>query len=88
MRGMSAGARARLQTAAARARPLGKRLGRGWQQEVGLVVAIVLIGVYFASRNGVFLSLENLGNVAERDRPPTFWEVSKLFRPFRTRRTW
>lgn len=65
-RGVSAGSRARLQTAVTRARPLGKRLGRGWQQEVGLVVAIVLIGVYFTSRNSVFLSLENLGNIAEQ----------------------
>jgi ribose transport system permease protein len=48
------------------ARPLGKRLGRGCQQEVGLVIAIVLIGVYFTSRNSVFLSLENLGNIAEQ----------------------
>jgi ribose transport system permease protein len=48
------------------ARPLGKRLGRGWQQEVGLVIAIVLIGVYFTSRNSVFLSLENIGNIAEQ----------------------
>jgi ribose transport system permease protein len=50
----------------ARARPHDWRLGRGWQQEVGLVVAIVLIGAYFTSRNGVFLSLENIGNVAEQ----------------------
>ena len=63
---MSAGSSARLQTAAALARPLGKRLGRGWQQEVGLVVAIVLLGAYFTSRNGVFLSLENVGNIAEQ----------------------
>jgi ribose transport system permease protein len=48
------------------ARPLGKRLGRGGQQEVGLVIALVLIGVYFTWRNGVFLSLENLGNIAEQ----------------------
>jgi ribose transport system permease protein len=47
-------------------RPLGRRLGRGWQQEVGLVIAIVLLGVYFTSRNSVFLSLENLGNIAEQ----------------------
>jgi ribose transport system permease protein len=63
---VSAGSSARLQTAAALARPLGKRLGRGWQQEVGLVVAIVLLGAYFTSRNGVFLSLENVGNIAEQ----------------------
>jgi ribose transport system permease protein len=55
-----------VQTAVALARPLGKRLGRGWQQEIGLVIAIVLIGVYFTARNGVFLSLENLGNIAEQ----------------------
>jgi ribose transport system permease protein len=47
-------------------RPLGRRLGRGWRQEVGLVIAIVLIGVYFTSRNGVFVSRENLGNIAEQ----------------------
>lgn len=63
---MSAGSSARLQTAAALARPLGRRLGRGWQHEVGLVVAIVLLGAYFTSRNGVFISLENLGNIAEQ----------------------
>jgi ribose transport system permease protein len=39
---------------------------RSWQQEVGLISAIVLIGAYFTSRNGVFLSLENLGNIAEQ----------------------
>jgi ribose transport system permease protein len=50
----------------AHARPLGKRLGRAWQQEVGLVIAIVLIGAYFTSRNSVFLSLDNLGNIAEQ----------------------
>jgi ribose transport system permease protein len=49
-------------TALAHARPL----VRGWQQEVGLVVAIVLLGVYFTSRNSVFVSLENLGNIAEQ----------------------
>jgi ribose transport system permease protein len=65
-RGVSAGSRARLQTAVALARPLGKRLGRGWQQEVGLVIAIILLGLYFTSRNGVFLSLENFGNIAEQ----------------------
>jgi ribose transport system permease protein len=53
-------------SAAALARPRGKRRGRGWQQEVGLVVAIVSLGAYFASRNGVFISLENLGNIAEQ----------------------
>jgi ribose transport system permease protein len=47
-------------------RALGRRLGRSWQQEVGLVLAIVLLGVYFTTRNGVFLSLENLGNIAEQ----------------------
>jgi ribose transport system permease protein len=65
-RGVWAGSRTRLHTAVARARPLGKRLGRGWQQEVGLVIAIVLLGVYFTSRNSAFPSLDNLGNVAEQ----------------------
>jgi ribose transport system permease protein len=49
--------------------PLGaqsKRLGRGWQQEVGLAIAIVLLGVYFTWRNGVFISFDNLGNIAEQ----------------------
>jgi ribose transport system permease protein len=41
-------------------------LGRGWQQEVGLVIAIVLLGAYFTSRNSVFISLENLGNIGEQ----------------------
>jgi ribose transport system permease protein len=36
------------------------------QQEVGLVIAIIVIGVYFTSRNSVFISLENLGNIAEQ----------------------
>jgi ribose transport system permease protein len=63
---VSAGSRARLETAAALARPLGRRLGRGWRQDVGLVVGIVVIGVYFTSRNSVFLSLENLGNIAQQ----------------------
>jgi ribose transport system permease protein len=54
--------KARLQSAAA----LARQLGRGWQQEVGLVIAIVLIGSYFTSRNSVFLSLQNLGNIAEQ----------------------
>jgi ribose transport system permease protein len=53
---------ARLQSAAA----LARQVGRGWQQEVGLVIAIVLIGAYFTSRNSVFLSLQNLGNIAEQ----------------------
>jgi ABC-type glucose/galactose transport system permease subunit len=48
------------------ARPLGNRFGRGWQQEVGLVVVIVLLGAYLTSRNSVFLSLENLRNIAEQ----------------------
>lgn len=65
-RSVSAGSRARLQTAVALARPPGKRLGRGLQQEVGLVIAIIVIGVYFTSRNSVFISLENLGNIAEQ----------------------
>jgi ribose transport system permease protein len=52
--------------AAALAPPLRKRLGRGWRQEVGLAIAILLLGAYFTSRNGVFLSLENLGNIAEQ----------------------
>ena len=43
-----------------------RRLGRGWLQEVGLIIAIVLLGVYFASRNGVFISFDNLGNIAEQ----------------------
>jgi len=43
-----------------------KRLGKGWPQEVGLVIAIVLLGVYFTSRNSVFISLENIGNIAEQ----------------------
>ena len=33
---------------------------------MGLVAAIVLLGAYFTSRNGVFLSRENLGNIAEQ----------------------
>src|SRR5919198_4809581 len=41
-------------------------LGKGWRQEVGLVTAIILLGIYFTSRNGVFLSLDNLGNIAEQ----------------------
>jgi ribose transport system permease protein len=60
--GVSAGSNAQVQTALAHARPL----VRGWQQELGLVVAIVLLGVYFTSRNSVFVSLENLGNIAEQ----------------------
>jgi ribose transport system permease protein len=44
------------------ARPLGK----GWRQEIGLVTAVVLLGIYFTSRNGVFLSLDNLGNIVEQ----------------------
>jgi ribose/xylose/arabinose/galactoside ABC-type transport system permease subunit len=63
---VSTASRTRLLTAGALARPFGARLGRGWQQEVGLVVAVVLIGVYFTSRNSAFLSLENLGNIAEQ----------------------
>lgn len=63
---MSVGSRARLGSAVALARPLGKRLGRSGQQEIGLVVAVVLIGGYFTWRNGVFLSLTNLGNIAEQ----------------------
>jgi ribose transport system permease protein len=59
---VSAGSNAQVQTALAHARPL----VRGWQQELGLVVAIVLLGVYFTSRNSVFVSLENLGNIAEQ----------------------
>ena len=64
-RGVPAESRARLETAAP-ARPFGARRGRGWQQEVGLVTAIVLLGVYFTSRNGVFVSRENIGNIAEQ----------------------
>jgi ribose transport system permease protein len=45
---------------------LGKGLANGWQQEVGLVSAIVLLGVYFTSRSGVFISLDNIGNIAEQ----------------------
>jgi ribose transport system permease protein len=63
---VSAGPGAQTQTTAALARPRVKWLGRGWQQEVGLLVAIVLLGVYFTSRNSVFISLENLGNIAEQ----------------------
>jgi ribose/xylose/arabinose/galactoside ABC-type transport system permease subunit len=63
---MSVGSRARLRASSSLARPFGKRLGRGRQQEVGLVVAVLLLGVYFGSRNGVFLSLKNLGNIAEQ----------------------
>jgi ribose transport system permease protein len=48
------------------ARPPGTRIGRARQQELGLVTAVVLLGIYFASRNHAFLSLENLGNVAEQ----------------------
>jgi hypothetical protein len=44
------------------ARPLRKRLGRAWQQEFGLVIALVSPGAYFTSRNSVFISLENLCN--------------------------
>jgi ribose transport system permease protein len=65
-RRVSAGSTARLHTAAAHARRLGLPLGRAWQQELGLVVAVVLLGAYFTSRNSVFLSLENLGNIAEQ----------------------
>jgi ribose transport system permease protein len=43
-----------------------RRLGRGRLQEAGLVVAIVLLAVYFAARNDVFISLDNLGNIAEQ----------------------
>jgi ribose transport system permease protein len=63
---VSAGSRARLRTAVALARSRGKQSRRGRKQEAGLVVAAVLIGVYFTSRNGVFLSLENVGNIAEQ----------------------
>lgn len=43
-----------------------RALARGWQQEVGLVSAIGLLGVYFTSRNGVFISFDNLGNIVEQ----------------------
>jgi ribose transport system permease protein len=33
---------------------------------VGLVIAIVLLGVYFTSRNSVFIGFDNLGNIAEQ----------------------
>jgi ribose transport system permease protein len=62
---VSVGSRAQPQEAIALSRPLRKRR-RGRQQEVGLVVAIALLGAYFTSRNGVFVSLENLGNIAEQ----------------------
>jgi ribose transport system permease protein len=39
---------------------------KGWQQEVGLVAAILLLGAYFTYKNSVFISLENLGNIAEQ----------------------
>lgn len=45
---------------------LARPLARGGTQEIGLVVAIVLLGVYFTSRNGVFISFDNLGNIAEQ----------------------
>jgi ribose transport system permease protein len=45
---------------------LGRRLGRGRLQEAGLVIAIVLLGVYFTARNSVFISLDNVGNIAEQ----------------------
>jgi len=54
------------QEAVALTRQLGLRLGRGLYQEAGLGVAIVLLGIYFTSRNGVFISLENLGDIAEQ----------------------
>ena len=38
---------------------LARPLARGGTQEIGLVVAIVLLGVYFTSRNGVFISFDN-----------------------------
>jgi ribose transport system permease protein len=54
------------QTAVSPARiPAGRLRGR-WQQEAGLVIAIVVLGVYFASRNGVFVSFDNIGNIAEQ----------------------
>lgn len=43
-----------------------RRFGKGRQQELGLVIAIVLLGVYFTTRNGVFISFDNLGNIAEQ----------------------
>jgi ribose transport system permease protein len=66
MRGVPAGSAARQRATAAGARSLGSRLGRGWQQELGLIVAIILLGAYFTLRNGVFISFENLGNIAEQ----------------------
>jgi ribose transport system permease protein len=43
-----------------------RRRPRGRQHEIGLVIAIVLLGIYFTSRNGVFISFDNLGNIAEQ----------------------
>jgi ribose transport system permease protein len=48
------------------ARLVGGRRRKGWHQEIGLVVAIVLLGAYFTYKNSVFISLENLGNIAEQ----------------------
>jgi ribose transport system permease protein len=39
---------------------------RALHQEAGLSIAIVLLGVYFTSRSGVFISLENLGDIAQQ----------------------
>jgi ribose transport system permease protein len=64
--GASAGSRRRLRTPLRQARVLGKGLANGWQQEVGLVSAIVLLGVYFTSRSGLFISFDNIGNIAEQ----------------------
>jgi ribose transport system permease protein len=63
---VAVGSSARLRAAVSLARPFGRPFGRGRQQEVGLVIAVVLIGVYFTSRNGVFLSFRNVGNIAEQ----------------------
>jgi ribose transport system permease protein len=48
------------------ARVPGLRLHKGWHQEVGLIAAIVLLGAYFTYKNSIFISLENLGNIAEQ----------------------
>jgi ribose transport system permease protein len=48
------------------ARPWRRLFHPGRQQEVGLVIAIVLLGVYFTAANSVFISLENLANIAEQ----------------------
>jgi predicted ABC-type sugar transport system permease subunit len=64
--GVSPGQRVQSETAVALPQTPRRRRGRGWQQEFGLVIAILLLGIYFTSRNGVFVSFDNLGNIAEQ----------------------